>query len=228
MKTTRTRVARLSRIAVVDDNNDVAQNIAEELRIDKLVPLIQHGPYREIEQLLNSVRRDEAQALVCDHRLNSGSYANFYGAEVVASLYKEGFPCVLMTSYSRSDFDPEIRRYRRFIPSLLGGSEVTATTIQSGLEDCIKEFEGVYRIGRKPLRTIVRIDTIETQGKMEYVYAVVPAWDPSTIVGFPYNLLSNEIKSHLKKGTRLFAEVNIDAREADELFFDKFELGKGT
>lgn len=60
-------------------------------------------------------------------------------------------------------------------------------------------------------RTLIRIEKIDS----EYLYVVIPGWNPHKIVKIPLNNLSFPLRTH--------AYVNIGADDEKDLTFDKWE-----
>lgn len=122
-----TQIGRGAKVAVVDDERfmaEVAADIAEEA---ELVPIIFSdggGPFREVAQLLERIRKRGCVAVVCDHRLSGTPFASFPGAELMASLYDEHIPGLLLSTFAGVDSDSTIRRYKELpgtsvVPALL-------------------------------------------------------------------------------------------------------------
>ena len=87
-------------ITVVDDDPEAAQETlfkVEDLGLQGRV--ISSGRYSTVEELVTQVSQTDTGVL-CDHRLQHGGLANFYGSEFVAALYHKKIPAVLVTQYS--------------------------------------------------------------------------------------------------------------------------------
>jgi len=203
-------------VAVLDDSEDVRAAISEKLADDDYQPVSLTGPLATLDQLVQLLP-SQAQAAVCDYQLSThGNYATFNGAQFVSRCYQQrSLPCVLRTSYVTSKAE-HIRVYRRYIPALIQPSEATSDAMAHGWETCLSEWHDRYRPGRKPWRTLVRIE--EREEKEKRIYVVVPAWNPDEKIC----LLDSNLGSALPRamaGARLFAQVNIGAESQEELYF---------
>jgi len=214
----------IQRVSIIDDQ--VSAREMCELSVDDLglEPVSEAGPLDE--QLLVCVNtiRERADAAICDYNLKVKAYSTFNGAELAAEFYKVKFPAVLCTKWYKAVID-EMRQFRRFIPSLVDPNKLDPTSIRSGIESCIREFEGDFRAVRRPWRTLVRVEDIRKadQGS-DFVYVVVPAWNSNEVVKLPIMLIPPGIIKKLGAGSRLHAKVNLGASGNEELFFEEWEL----
>jgi hypothetical protein len=71
----------------------------------------------------------------------------------------------------------------------------------------------------KLYRTLIRIEF----ATKDYIFAVIPGWDPHTTVSIKRDKIPEEISILMKKGKRLHAHVNLDAEEFSELIFEQWE-----
>jgi hypothetical protein len=213
------------KIAIVDDDKILAKATAWDIEEAGYEPfLLVDGYFTDVNKLVSLIV-ENAQGAVCDHRLSNSRLANFYGAELVAALYEQKLPSLLITQYIEMDTSLSIRRWRRKIPVLLSRDEADASSISKGIEDCRLELRGDIPSTRRPYRTIVRITNIDKESNERVIDAFVPGWNPHKAVRFPASLIPEEIRDEvLKPGVRLFAHVNIGADKSDDLYFDKFEL----
>jgi CheY-like chemotaxis protein len=208
------------KIAIIDDEKDLAEVTSWEVEEAGYEPcLFIHGNLKNVNELASRIR-ESTECAVCDHRLSNSGFANFYGAELVATLYDWKFPSVLITQYTEMDTSLSIRKWRHKIPVLLSRDQADASNIAKGIEDCRSELKGDISSIRKPYRTIVRIANIDK----ESIEAFVPGWNPHKAVCFPTSLVPENIRDVLKPNIRLFAHVNIGAEKSDDLYFKKFEL----
>ena len=169
-------------------------------------------------------------AVVCDHRLREGGLADFYGSQLVASLYDLKKPAILITQYLY-DTHTTIGAFRRKIPVLLTRDELTPMSLKRGIDQCSDELEGRISRDRRPHRTIIRIERIDKESGQEVVEAFIAGWKSKQAVRFPASLipedLLEDVRSSLKdvqSSTRLFAKVNVGATRPEDLFFNDFEM----
>jgi hypothetical protein len=208
------------KIAIIDDDKNLADATAWELEEAGYKPcLFVEGNFKNVNELASCIR-ETAEGAVCDHRLFNSGFANFYGAELVATLYDWKFPSLLITQYTEMDTSLSIRKWRHKIPVLLSRDQADASNIAKGIEDCRLELGGHISSIRKPYRTIVRITNIDK----ESIEAFVPGWNPHKAIRFPASLVPEHLRDALKPNVRLFAHVNIGAEKSDDLYFNKFEL----
>jgi hypothetical protein len=213
------------KIAIVDDEAELAEATGWDVEEAGYEPfLVVKGHFTNVNDLA-SVILEKTQCAICDNRLTNSGLANFSGAELVATLYDQKFPSLLISQFVEIDTSFSIRKWRRKIPVLLSRDKANASSISQGLEACQQELGGHLPISRKPSRTIVRIANVDQASNEPVVDAFVIGWNPHKAVRFPASLIPETIRSDaLKKGVRLFAHVNIGADNADDLYFDKFEL----
>jgi hypothetical protein len=213
----------INKVAIVDDNLrnvETLQVVVENCNCAS-VPVI-HG-FQNLNKLVQRVMAD-ANGVLCDHRLCYGTEASFTGAEAVATWFDHKFPAILVSGFAGLDANTSIRLYRRKIPAVIPRGQVTRQTILEGFVDCLRELRDDPPVFRRPRRAIVRVENFDRESGIDFVEAFVPQWNPDEAVRFPRRLLSRFERVALKPGMRFIADVNIDARRADELFFDNFEL----
>ncbi|MBW4616881.1 MAG: hypothetical protein KME21_27285 [Desmonostoc vinosum HA7617-LM4] len=208
------------KIAIIDDDKNLADATAWEVEEAGYKPcLFVDGNFRNVNELASCIK-ESTEGAVCDHRLSNSGFANFYGAELVATLYDWKFPSLLITQYTEMDTSLSIRKWRHKIPVLLSRDQADASNIAKGIEDCRLELEGCISSIRKPYRTIVRIANID----QESIEAFIPGWNPHKAIRFPASLVPEHLRDALKPNVRLFAHINIGAEKSDDLYFKKFEL----
>lgn len=216
---------QVRKIAIIDDDvreAEVAELEAEDAGFEPFI--VNGGPFRKIEDLANIIS-SSAQAAICDHRLAHSGFASFTGAKLVARLYDLHFPAILISQYADMDNGISIRAWRDKIPVLLSRDETDATSIARGIEYCVSELRGQIANSRKPHRTLLRIEEIAQEAGEKVIDVIIPSWNPHRAVRFPALLLPKSIsRTHLKRGTRLFANINIGAEKASELYFKDFEV----
>jgi hypothetical protein len=214
----------LKRIAIVDDEKNLAEATGWDVEEAGFEPAIVDGYFSEVDRLAAHIA-ENYQGALCDHRLANYGLTNFSGAKLVAALYDRKIPSILTTQYAEIDASLSIRKFRRKIPVLLSRDKANAATIKKGIEDCVLEFNGQVPSNRKPYRTLVRITQIDRESGEDVVDAIVPGWHPHKAVRFPAILIPEAIRQDvLKAGVRLFARVNIGAEKSEDLYFDKFQL----
>jgi CheY-like chemotaxis protein len=209
----------IQRVMVIDDQPDARDAMAFSVEDADLEPIFHDRPFNSITECLSTVTT--ADAAIFDHHLKPSNYANFNGASVVAQLYQQKFPSLLVTAWAKVDID-NIRPFRQHIPILIKSGHAESQIIQSGFEQCINEFSGQYSFSRKPWRTLVRIEEIDLQ--ILRVYVVIPGWDPNEVVSLPLLMFSESQRKELVPKARFFAKVNTGADHQEELYLTDFEI----
>lgn len=215
----------IQKISIIDDQAFVRETYELAVEDLGLESVSETGPLDdEVPNCVESISR-KADAAICDYKLKvKGGYAKFNGAELAAGFYKMRFPAVLCTKWHTADID-EMRPYRRYIPSLIVPANLEPASIKSGLEVCIREFDGDYRPVRRPWRALIRIEDVrKTDGGSQFVKVVVPAWNSNEVVRLSASMIPPDIFKKLEAGSRLHAKVNLGAAENEDLFFEEWEL----
>ncbi|MCI0721755.1 MAG: hypothetical protein L0338_22710 [Acidobacteria bacterium] len=183
-------------------------------------PVILEEPFSTLNEAVKRIT-SIAQGAVCDHKLTQLGYKwPFDGAEVVARLYENNTPAILVTKYRRLEAELSIRRYRRSIPILLSFEDVSPASIRQGLNRCAAEIQGGILPGRRTHRAIVRVDEVANG----YVVAFVSQWNPHQAVNISKDVFPDNIRNQLVGGQRYVAMVNIGAANSDELYFENIAL----
>lgn len=220
-------------IVVIDDDRIGAEISCMAVEsLGKPVKLIDRGKFTNVDQLLAKVFENTSHdiGVVCDHQLMNGALADFYGSELVAGLYRQKVPAILVTQYIDKDIDTSIRRFRRWTPALLKrGQLVDEDNLKMAFDFCNAELFGPTPASRIPYRTLVEITSIAKDGENGVAEAIVHGWNPDEPVGFPMLLLPSTIRNQVVKtvdkenSAFVFAEVNVGAGRSSELYFDSFE-----
>lgn len=220
-----------TRVAVIDDvigQAETTAGVAEEARLVPSIISEAHGVFKYTQQLLKLVQENDCLAVIADHRLTQTGFASFTGAEFVASLYGQGIPAVLLSTFAAIDGDTSIKLHRARIPSLIPRSALDPREIMVGLKLSESELAGHTSAGRKAWRTLVRIEGVSREGEVPVAEAIVHTWKPDLAIRYPLDLIEDpSIRQHLTNNSswpvRLFAEVNVGCDDANELFFRLFE-----
>lgn len=212
----------IQRVKIVDDDKSARESMALCVEDAEFKPALVDGPIADLTLFVASTL-EEADAIVCDHRLRRNIYANFDGAEAVASFYQANFPAVLCTAWSKADID-SMRIYRRFIPSLIPSDKLNPETIIRGFELCIGEFNNHFTTDRKPWRTLLRIEDVDLDSKPQMLYVILPGWNSKEIIRLPLDLIPKNFHANLKPGIRFHALANKGADNQDDLYFYNFDF----
>ena len=212
----------ISKLKIVDDNAIVRDSLAETVKDMNISPDVIVDPLGSLENFLKT-QTDDTDAFIFDHQLKQSGYALFNGAEAVASLYKKR-PSVLYSAWIYADADT-IRFHRRHIPSIIHSiDEIDPDRIAREIEVCLNEFKDEYLPSREPIKTRVRIESVDREKTPAVVYAVIPSWNPKEVIRFPLSMVPPSIRSNINEGVRLWAQVNLGAEDHSGLVLDSFEF----
>ena len=204
-----------SRVAIVDDDPQNRETLAEAVTDADLEPFLVENPLRSLDELVRIVER-EAQAAVLDHRLSPGNLADFTGAEGVAKLYERQIPALLVTGYSLQAELRSIVKYRSRIPVFL--SHLEADVVKESIAKCIREFNSDYDPARRPTQTVLQVAEIDRDTTPPLVYLVISSWDPNEWVAVPDVLFPQELRDGVSVGRRYVALVNTAAAQVEDLY----------
>lgn len=212
----------ISTVYIVDDSVDSRSTLRDELKFAAYTPRVIEGPFQTSQELFDSIL-NIADAVVCDHHLNTRNFAPCSGAEAISHWYFARIPSVMVTKWSKADVD-QLRRYRRQVPVILTPEEASNTdNITKGFEICIEEFNDNFLPSRKPWRNLVRIEEVDTSTRHHIVYAVIPGWDSNEVVRFPIDIIPVDMHLYVKPGSRFYAKINMGAPTQELLYFSDFE-----
>jgi hypothetical protein len=123
-----------------------------------------------------------------------------------------------------SDLD-SIRKYRRKVPVLIRGGNFTQSAINQGLQAWKDEVvnNNVPR-HRRPRRAVVMIDEVSEGPRGRMLTVFVPRWREHEAIPISEELIPEQLRHRLRKGTVLTAAVNTEAEQSEDLFFEDFRL----
>uniref|UniRef100_B8HQF4 Uncharacterized protein n=1 Tax=Cyanothece sp. (strain PCC 7425 / ATCC 29141) TaxID=395961 RepID=B8HQF4_CYAP4 len=214
-----------NKIVIIDDEEDFAVTAAWEVEDAGYEPfLIVEGTFNDIDDLVLQIPQD-TYGVLCDHRLGKSGLANFYGSDLVATLYDQRIPALLGTQFYDMDSDVSIRKHRHKIPVLLNKDKIDSSSIKAGMEICLLEFDGNVASDRKPYRNIVRLVDVNQESGEDVVDVIIPGWNPYKAVRLPLALICEWLLEFQPKiGARLIASVNTGAENPEDLYFTNFEI----
>jgi CheY-like chemotaxis protein len=217
-------VQAIETVAVVDDDLLQAESLGELLKDAGYKPQILRGKFAEVTELISAIQ-GTAQAAVCDHRLSAGGMANFPGAEAAAMLMQRSVPALLITQFVGQDADVSIRRWRPWVPVVLSREETSERpeAITEGLTLCIDELVNGRRPDRRTQRCLVRIESIGWENE-RVLDVFLSGWHPSTAVRIPAASIPESLRELAQPDVSFIAEVNTEAEDAKDLFFENFTL----
>ena len=205
----------ITRVVIVDDDPAARDGYAYPVEDLGLEPVKMPGPIGTTDSFLANLTRSDA--VVCDYHLKKREYAPYDGDRLIAACYQAAVPGTLCTTFT----DATARRdYLRYIPALLKTSSPEPESFVQAWRQCLTELRGEFDPSRRPWRTLVRVEEIDSG----YLYAVVPAWDVRKKIRIDTDGLPDEIRQQARPGTRFHAEVNIGADTHEDLFFVSWEV----
>lgn len=215
----------LKRVAVIDDDFAQAETTSLQLEEAGFEPWIVRAatPFQHPQELLREIVNNQVMGAICDHRLTPNGFSTFNGAEFSATLYDSGYPAVLTTQYVDMDVDVSIRKWRHKIPVLLSRDLTNSESIRLGLIESAKELRGEIAPNRKPRKALIRVTDRRDDAEGAVLDVIIPSWNPLRAVRFPLSLVPADLQPSVRKGSRLFAQVNIGADDQEDLFFEDFE-----
>jgi len=163
---------RIERVKVVDDDASAREATVLTVTDANLEAVPADGPLPQLQTFVREAMLD-SDAVVCDHKLK-GFYAPFNGAEAVASLYNATCPAVLCTRWTTADIDA-MRRYLPYIPSLISTDDIDPDALIYGFQLCIREFQNDPVPSRRPWRTLINVESVNTDTKPNLFYVSIPA-----------------------------------------------------
>lgn len=220
------------RIYIIDDNLNTAEDIRDQVQDLDIEPiLITSGHFHNTSEIWKTIDTKDA-GIICDHRLQHGDLADFFGSELVSLSYRNKIPALLLTQYKDQDIDTTIRKYRRDIPFLVEREYVEPSLLRRGFEICAMELSSGPAPERAPHKTLIRVASTSREGDNEVADAFLDSWRPQKAVRFPLSLMGEEevnyIKAALARDTRhdVFMTVtsNIGAADDSDLYFTDFSI----
>ena len=208
-------------VAVIDDDREQAQAVSVLLDDAGFRSIVVSGPFIRVPDLVAAVRSN-ATAAICDHRLSSGGFATFLGAEAVSQLIEAGVPAVLLTQFADTDSDVSIRRWRAHIPVVMSRADADPDRLLEAIAQTKDEMDGNIPVARRAQRALLNIVGQEDVAGETTFDVFVTQWRPHTAIRLPASIIPAELRSTLTVGSVVLADVNIDAEDASELYFKKF------
>lgn len=221
--TTDLRGLDLERIAVVNDDPDEAESLGICIEAYGSSSVLFTDGFANVDSFVNMIQK-KAAGVLCDHRLSVRTDAEFSGAEAVAKCFDLKIPAILVSEYIDEDIYTTIRLFRRKVPVVIHRDNVTKQSIVEGFENCLQEINNICPFYRKPRHAFVQICRLTEDSGIQVVEAFVPQWNPHRAVRFPRALMGEFDNDLLKPETLFTANVNIDARTSEELYFENFKI----
>ena len=217
----------MKKIAIVDDDDDCRESLAILVEDAGYEPELITGRFGNNKQsLINEIRSHDIFGVISDHRLSHGHLANFFGSELLASLYDLKIPSVLITQFLDVDADTSIRKYRDKLPAVIGRGTQNPKLISKLLDFSRQEILNGRTSSRKPHRALIRIDDYSIGTKEGLVEGVVTNWDSELKIKFQVELIPESVRRQMMESdiNRLIAFVNTGASNPNDIFITDIHL----
>ena len=209
---------QIDSVCIIDD--DPEGRAAMELTIEdsELTAIPQNEKIQDLDTYFADIV-NKHDAVVSDHHLRKKNYFPVNGAEVIARCYNNKIPSILVTKWEDGVVMDEIRKFRQHIPIILSPEEFEPDSFIRSLEICVDEFHGKFVPSRKVWRSLIRVDSVDEN----HFYITIPSWNPNSGLSLSKSDVPEKIRKVLKDDLWLHADVNIDARSKNDLFFINWE-----
>lgn len=207
----------ISRVCIIDDDDSSRDVLKYTIEDSDLEAAPQNDGVANVENFLLSITQNDA--IVSDHHLRKKNYFPEDGAVVCSRCYDKYIPSLLVTKWEQAGMH-EIRKFRSKIPVIINPEDFNPDTLIQSLEICINEFKGILIPPRKTWRTLIRIDDLDDS----HLFAIIPSWNSNEVISIAKAELDFEVVAALQRGQRVHANVNIEAEQSYELFFQNWEI----
>ncbi|MDK1287426.1 response regulator [Pseudoalteromonas umbrosa] len=218
----------IRKIAIVDDDPNSRKNMKFRVEDSGFEPVIIEGTFgNNKKRLIDTILGLDLYGVVSDHHLSPGKMASFFGAELLADLYDNQIPNILITQFFDQDADTSIRKYRQKLPAVIGrGGSDDYDLIGNLLKMSEKEFKEGPSHERKPHRALIRIDNMQRSIGEGLIEGIITNWNSDVTVKFPTELIPKNVQSQMNrdKVNRLLAFVNTGAVDSRELYISDIHL----
>ncbi|WP_186105604.1 hypothetical protein [Burkholderia gladioli] len=218
----------IERVTLIDDDPSVRAGYRLHVEDLNLSSDEIEGPIGNVDDFIENLKKG-ANGIICDYHLKSRLYSQVDGDVLVSKMYQSKLPVVLCTRWD--DAAASIRSRRRYIPIILKPDDLSDKSLRDAFETCVNEFRGVFAEQRRPWKALVRIESARAiAGDGFRLSVIVPAWDSSCgvevdVVKGENSLFEGLVDDVLAGGIgRAFAQVNLGAESADDLFFSDWEI----
>ena len=218
-------VCSIRRVAIVEGDGFEASFHAWETDLLEFDVVRVPAKLKTVEAVVDFIQM-HADAAICLHRLASpdASLISFCGAELVAALYAAKIPALLLTQYAAIDQHTSLRKWRDQVPVVLQPRELALSMLREYFSLCSTELNGDVPAARLPYRVMLQVKQTENALTEQCVDVTIPYWDETQIVRFPLALIPENLHDRVMRGAWLFADVNIRAALAQDLYLRRFEL----
>jgi hypothetical protein len=211
------------RVAIIDDLEDSRNQTKDELASFGVCPVVLSGPFDSAASMVRAIKDVRAEAAIFDYKLNTNDFSRDSGAAGASSTYCEHISAMLVTKYSKADL-PDIRPYRRWIPDVVFPDDLDYDCLMNSIAICRSEFEGTFRVTRRPWRAQVRVEGFDRRPSGHlFLDLIVPGWNSERVIRTAVHPIDMDRLTDVKEGNRYHARVNLGAEHQDDLYISGFE-----
>ncbi|HHX8313858.1 TPA: hypothetical protein ACVOYK_002212 [Vibrio diabolicus] len=217
----------MKKIAIVDDDRDSRESLGFLVDDAGFDPVLIEGCFGNKKQkLIDKIQEHDVYGVISDHRLTHGKLANFLGSELLANLYDQSIPSILITQFLDVDADTSIRRHRDKLPAVIGRGNQDPDLLIKLLEFSKNELLIGRSVTRKPHRAIIRIDDLRSHQEDGTIEGIVINWNANVKIRFPSDIIPSDILNELSHTeiNRIMAFVNTGAESSEEIFITDIHL----
>lgn len=210
-----------SKVTVVDDDELVLEDLMDGLRDCDFEPMTLKDQYgNELDRMVREIQEQGSDFVICDHRLQPGGLASFYGLDVVQRLLQANRPAMLLTMYQQTDRTRmALREARHLVPVIASRDDFEPEGVARYAEICIRELKKDPVEERRKHRTLIRVDWADPDNGNETIDVVISGWSPDHAISVPSGCIHPDILPHIRAGQYLMGDINIGAEREDDLFF---------
>lgn len=213
-----------SRVLLIDDDEQGRTDLRMHLEDFGHEVLAPDRDYNTVADLVEFAAGVAVDVTLCDHRLQPGQMAPFFGAEAVSALVRDRRVAVLLTGYLDIDYDTSIRAHREHIPALLRREDLQEPDALDEVMAAVRgELDGLIPPERQLWPTVVRVADVSAEGGEPVLDVFVPGWRPAQAVRMPAATLPTSLHTHLNEllGKFLHVEMNLGATSPEEVYFGR-------
>ncbi|POF32860.1 hypothetical protein [Roseibium marinum] len=206
-------------VTIVDDDPEDREDLMDQLRDHNIEPRAVDGRYgSDIDRLIADVRATGSPFVICDHRLQIKNLASFNGSSVIKALGLSKHPAMLLTMYQSTN-RLELREARADVPVVVSRHDFDVSQLGTYAEICRREFANDPVDARRAHRTLIGIKGINRTYNHTELYVTIPNWRPDDAIILPVACIASDLVPQLEVGDYLLGDVNVGAKEEDDLFF---------
>jgi hypothetical protein len=215
------RLTPRSKVTVIDDDELALEDVMDGLRDCDFEPMTLTQQYgNELDRMVREIQEQGPDFVICDHKLQPGGLASFFGLDVVRKLLAVKRPAMLLTMYQQTDrMRMKLRESRHLLPVIASRDDFEPEGVVRYAEICIRELENDPVEERRAHRTLIRVDWADPENGNEKIDVVISGWSPDHAITVPAACIHPDILPRIRTGQYLLGDINIGAEQEDDLFF---------